>query len=182
MGEWREGPGKRLTDAIDQAAGDARILAEDLGVLHESVRRLLQATGYPGMKVLLFAFDSGAGNTHLPHWFDHNAADVRAAPTNNETTAGYCAGKTDEELRYLMDYLQAGRREDIPRALLRAAYQSVADAAIFQMQDILELDDTARMNTPSTIGGNWLWRLSPGQFTDELAQELRRLAELYGRA
>lgn len=105
-----------------------------------------------------------------------------AAPHDNETIAGYCAGKTDEELRYLMDYLQAGRREDIPRALLRAAYQSVADAAIFQMQDILELDDTARMNTPSTIGGNWLWRLSPGQFTDELARELRRLAELYGRA
>lgn len=181
MGEWREGPGKRLTDAIDQAAGDARILAEDLGVLHESVRRLLQATGYPGMKVLLFAFDSGAGNTHLPHWFDHNAA-VYGGTHDNETIAGYCAGKTDEELRYLMDYLQAGRREDIPRALLRAAYQSVADAAIFQMQDILELDDTARMNTPSTIGGNWLWRLSPGQFTDELARELRRLAELYGRA
>ena len=179
-GEWRTGPGRSLTTVLDQAVGDARILAEDLGVLHPAVQELLRQTGYPGMKVLLFAFDGGADNTHLPHWYTHNTA-VYGGTHDNETIAGYCARRRDDELRYLMQYLQVESREEIPRALLRAAYQSVADAAIFQMQDILELGDAARMNTPSTIGGNWQWRLLPGQLDVALADELRQLAGIYGR-
>lgn len=179
-GTWCVGPGEALTAALDEAVEDACILAEDLGVLHPSVQELLCKTGYPGMKVLLFAFDSGAQNTHLPHWYVHNTA-VYGGTHDNETIAGYCARRGDEELRYLMQYLHVESRAEVPRALMRAAYQSVADAAIFQMQDILELGDAARMNTPSTLGGNWQWRLLPGQLSVGTAQELRRLAELYGR-
>lgn len=174
------GTGRRLTDAIDQAAGNARILAEDLGVLHESVRRLLQATGYPGMKVLLFAFDSGAGNTHLPHWFERNAA-VYGGTHDNETIAGYCAGKTDEELRYLMDYLQAARRADIPACPAACRLSERGGRGDFSNAG----HSGAGRHGPDEHAlhhrGQLAVAAAAGQFTDELARELRRLAELYGR-
>ena len=179
-GRWIKGPGRKLTSVLDEAAGDSRILAEDLGVLHPAVKQLLERCGYPGMKVLLFAFDGGLDNDHLPHRYKRNQA-VYGGTHDNETIAGYCARRTDEELRFLMEYLGVHGREDIPRAMLRAAYASVADLAVFQAQDLLELDNTARMNEPSTLGGNWRWRLLPGQLTEELAQRLRKLAVLYER-
>jgi len=179
-GEWRTGPGEKLTAVLDEAAGGSRILAEDLGVLHPSVRTLLDKTGYPGMKVLLFAFDGGAGNPHLPHWYERNAA-VYGGTHDNDTIRGYLDKKSDGELAFLLDYLGVKSRAEAPEAMIRAAYESVADIAIFQMQDILELDNAARMNTPSTVGGNWAWRLLPGQFTEEKIARLRRFAELYGR-
>ena len=179
-GRWVKGPGKKLTDVLDEAAGSSRILAEDLGVLHPTVKRLLERCGYPGMKVLLFAFDNGADNDHLPHRYQQNQA-VYGGTHDNETIAGYCARCTDAELRFLMDYLGAQQRRDIPQAMIRAAYASVADLAIFQAQDLLELDNTTRMNEPSTTGGNWRWRLLPGQLTAELAQRLRTLAALFER-
>ena len=179
-GHWVKGPGKKLTDVLDEAAGSSRILAEDLGVLHPTVKRLLERCGYPGMKVLLFAFDNGADNDHLPHRYQQNQA-VYGGTHDNETIAGYCARCTDAELRFLMDYLGAQQRRDIPQAMIRAAYASVADLAIFQAQDLLELDNSARMNEPSTTEGNWRWRLLPGQLTAELAQRLGTLAALFER-
>ena len=104
-GRWVKGPGKKLTDVLDEAAGSSRILAEDLGVLHPTVKRLLERCGYPGMKVLLFAFDNGADNDHLPHRYQQNQA-VYGGTHDNETIAGYCARCTDAELRFLMDYLR----------------------------------------------------------------------------
>lgn len=127
------GTGEKADRRHRSSGWERRILAEDLGVLHESVRRLLQATGYPGMKVLLFAFDSGAGNTHLPHWFERNAA-VYGGTHDNETIAGYCAGKTDEELRYLMDYLQAARRADIPACPAACRLSERGGRGDFQMR------------------------------------------------
>lgn len=179
-GAWRPGPGKRLTSVISRAAGEARILAEDLGVLHRSVKALLRQTGYPGMKVLLFAFGGGADNPHLPHNYDRNTF-VYGGTHDNETIAGYCRARTKRELRPLLRYLHIRRKKQVPRAMLRAAYGSVAAVAIFQMQDILELGNEARMNTPSTLGGNWQWRLLPGQFTPQHGKRLRKLVRLYGR-
>ncbi|MBR2405745.1 MAG: 4-alpha-glucanotransferase [Clostridia bacterium] len=179
-GAWRKGPGKALTDALDRARGEARIIAEDLGVLHPSVRRLLKRTGYPGMKVLLFAFDGDADNEYLPHHYGANCV-VYGGTHDNETVVGFCRSLRGEKRRFVLDYLGVKRTADLPRALMKAAYASVADVAIFQMQDILQLDNRARMNTPSTLGGNWMWRLRAEQISDDTAAELRTLAKLYSR-
>ncbi len=179
-GAWQKGPGKALTDALDSARGDTRIIAEDLGVVHPTVRTLLRRTGYPGMKVLLFAFESGPDNEYLPHHYEHNCV-VYGGTHDNETVVSFGRRLRGEPRRFLMEYLHIRRMKELPRALLRAAYGSVADVAIFQMQDILALDDSARMNTPSTLGGNWQWRLTSEQLTAELSAELRRLVKLYSR-
>jgi 4-alpha-glucanotransferase len=179
-GAWRRGPGKALTDALDAARGDTRIIAEDLGVLHPSVRKLLKKTGYPGMKVLLFAFDSDSQNEYLPHHYKENAV-VYGGTHDNETIVGFCKTLRGEKRRFVLSYLGVKRTADVPRALLRAAYASVADVAIFQMQDILALDNRARMNTPSTLGGNRMWRMRGNQIDETVAQELCALAELYSR-
>ncbi len=179
-GAWRKGPGMALIQALDRARGETRIIAEDLGVLHPTVRRLLKRSGYPGMKVLLFAFESGPDNEYLPQYYDKNCV-VYGGTHDNETVVGFGRRLRGEPRRFLKQYLHIRRMADLPRALLRAAYGSVADVAIFQMQDILALDDRARMNTPSTLGGNWQWRLLPEQLTEALSEELRQLVRLYGR-
>lgn len=179
-GAWQKGPGKALTDVLDQARGETRIIAEDLGVLHPSVRALRRRAGYPGMKVLLFAFESGPDNEYLPHHYEKNCV-VYGGTHDNETIVSFGHRLRGESRRFLMEYLNVHRMCDLPRALLRAAYGSVADVAIFQMQDILALDDRARMNTPSTLGGNWQWRLPPERLTAELSAELRNLVRLYSR-
>ena len=179
-GAWQKGPGKALTDALDSVRGETRILAEDLGVLHPSVRRLRARAGYPGMKVLLFAFESGPDNEYLPHHYDKNCV-VYGGTHDNETIVGFGRRLRGKSRQFLKEYLHIRRMSDLPRAILRAAYGSVADVAIFQMQDILELDDSARMNTPSTLGGNWQWRLPSERLTEELSAELRRLVQVYGR-
>ncbi len=179
-GEWREGPGRSLTDAIDEAAGNMRILAEDLGVLHPKVRTLLRQTGYPGMSVLLFGFDGNPDNPHLPHNFPRNRA-VYGGTHDNDTIVGYCSRAKRRELSYMMRYLGVKRRTAIPMGMLRVAYQSVADLAVFQMQDLLALDSRARMNTPSTVGDNWKWRMMPDAATTELAAHLAEFVTLYNR-
>lgn len=180
-GTWLPGPGKKLTDAIDLARGKTGIIAEDLGVVSPSVRELMRQTGYPGMKVLLFAFGGGAGNPHLPH--AHTAGSVVYVGTHdNDTAAGYARQVNPEEWSYMREYLGIRHKKDLPWALIRAAYGSVADTAMVQMQDVLELDNRARMNRPSTVGDfNWSWRMPADACTDDLAGRLRHLAAIYDR-
>lgn len=180
VGEWRKGPEKTLTDVLDSAAGEVRIIAENLGVLHPSVERLLKKTGYPGMKILQFAFDGDPQNDYLPHNYTQNCV-VYGGTHDNETIVGYLKKLRSKQRQYIKAYLNVRRIADIPRAMLRAAYASVADVAIFQMQDILELDNSARMNTPSTLGGNWQWQLQSEQLNYETARNLQQLVRLYGR-
>lgn len=180
-GEWREGPGKKLTDAIGRAAPGAHILAEDLGVLHPSVRSLLRETGYPGMRVLLFGFDGQPQNEHLPHNFQSQNLVVYGGTHDNDTILGFCRKADPETLSFMMRYLRVRSPLHIPNAMLYTAYASIADVAIFQMQDLLILDNSARMNTPATVGGNWSWRLRPQDITDRLAGQLRELTVLYNR-
>lgn len=179
-GEWHEAPGKRLTDALDSVSGNCKIIAEDLGVIHPSVRRLLRQTGYPGMRILQFAFDGDPQNEYLPHCYTANTL-VYGGTHDNETLVGFCGHVRGKQKRFMLDYLAVKRMDQVPQALVRAAYGSVADVAIFQMQDVLCLDNSARMNTPSTLGGNWCWRMKSEQLTDASAQRLRRLSEIYGR-
>ena len=160
--------------------GSTRILAEDLGVLHPTVRALLDDCGYPGMRVLEFAFDGNPENDHLPHNYVRNTV-VYGGTHDNETIAGYCAHCPPRERRYMRRYLRAAQDAAIPAAMVYAAYGSVADAAIFQMQDLLALSNKARMNRPSTVGGNWQWRVLPAQLSARLASQLRSLTRLYNR-
>lgn len=180
QGEWRKGPGKKLTDAINSAIGDAQIIAEDLGVVSQPVKDLLKETGYPGMKIIEFAFDGGPDNDHLPHNYNPNSL-VYGGTHDNETVAGYFCSKTKKELKYAMEYLGVTEKNEIPDAVLRTAYASVSAMAIFQVQDILGLGNEARMNTPSTVGNNWKWRMAKGCLKKQHAKKLYKLAEFYAR-
>lgn len=181
VGKWRRGPGSKLTNVIKAAVGQSDIIAEDLGIVVPSVRRLINRTGWPGMKILEFAFDGGTDNDHLPHNFKTSNLIIYGGTHDNETLVGFLGSKKKKELQFVKRYLHIKKKKEIPAALIRLAYASVACTAIFQMQDLLELDNRARMNLPSTVGNNWRWRMLPGQFTKAHAKRLRKLVELYGR-
>lgn len=182
-GSWQEGPGKKLTDAINQAIGDAKVIAEDLGVAVPKVTKLLQKNGYPGMKIIQFAFDGNPENWHLPYLYTANMV-VYGGTHDNDTLVGFYQSRKRKELKFIMDYLNVKHKKEIPWAIVRTLYQSTADTVIFQVQDVLELPNSARINVPSTIGTNWLWRMTEGQMEElqtKVSKKLRRLTQLYGR-
>lgn len=180
-GKWNKGPGKKLTDAIEQAVGDAKIIAEDLGIQVPGVKKLMAKTGWPGMKVLLFAFDGNTANEYLPHNFTDTNIVVYAGTHDNDTVVGYFRDKTEYELAFLYEYLGITSKEEIPDAVIRLAYSSIADVIIIQMQDILKLGNEARMNLPSTIGKNWRWRFKKDGLSEERRTWIRTLATIYRR-
>lgn len=180
-GAWKKGPGRKLTDAIKEAIGEGKIIAEDLGLVVQSVVDLMHETGWPGMKIMQFAFDGQNTNNNLPHTYKNSNMIVYGGTHDNETLAGFFEEKTEEEMEYVYKYLNISKKSEVVKAVIRSAYASVADVAIMQMQDILELDNSARMNLPSSVGQNWRWRLTKGQFTEENIQYLKELAEVYGR-
>ena len=181
-GEWKQGPGKKLTDAINEAAGDAKIIAEDLGIFCPAVKELLRETGYPGMKIIEFAFSGDRFNEHLPHCYEPNSV-VYGGTHDNETLVGYFKPEARQwwELQYIADYLGAAHHEEVPDKVFRAAYGSVASVAVFQMQDVLGLGNESRMNTPGTVGGNWKWRMKPGAFGERETGYLAFLVDTFGR-
>ena len=180
-GQWMPGPGEKLLDAITPVLKGKKIIAEDLGVVTPAVRRLLKKSGYPGMKLMEFAFDSDSSNENLPCHFEKNMV-IYGGTHDNETLAGFFGpGQNRQMLRFARRYLNVPQNVQIPWALIRSGYASCADTAVFQMQDFLGLDNRARINTPSTLGGNWCWRLVKGQLNGDLAVKIRDLTELYGR-
>ena len=180
-GKWVPGPGEKLLAAISTALGGKQIIAEDLGSVTPAVRRLLAKSGYPGMKLMEFAFDSDGKNENLPAYFEKNTV-VYGGTHDNETLAGFFGpGQSRNMLRFARRYLHVSQNRQIPWAVIRAGYASCADTVIFQLQDFLGLDNRARINTPSTLGGNWCWRLTKGQLSGELADRMRELTALYGR-
>ena len=166
---------------IKAATKGSDIIAEDLGVVGENVRKLIQKTGWPGMKILQFAFDGDSTSEYLPHNFQSKNCIVYGGTHDNETIVGFFQGKTEKESKFAKEYLGVATKEEIPKAILRLGYASIANTVIFQMQDILELDNSARMNLPATVGTNWRWRMLPGQFTKEHIRQLRKLTKLYNR-
>ena len=179
-GHYNEGPGEALCDAIAEVMEDSKIIAEDLGVVIPAVGELLAYAGYPGMKVLEFAFDGDRSNPYLPHNYEKNCV-VYSGTHDNETLLGYVKGLSPQSYQFLLDYVGAKDESELTDRVMHLAYSSVADTVILQMQDILEKDNTARMNKPSTIGENWKWRMKAGEFTDEKQRKLRRLADTFGR-
>lgn len=179
-GEYREGPGIKLLDAIGEVIGSKKIIAEDLGVVPPAVVRLLAKTGYPGMKVLMFGLDENPENSFLPHNYERNCV-VYGGTHDNDTLRGYYDARPPRKLRHTMEYLNVKRKKDLVWATIKAGFMSVADTVIFQMQDYLELPSKARMNYPSTLGGNWEWRSLREDFSDELAQRILTTTKTYAR-
>ena len=180
VGEWRKGPGMKLFNAMKAALGKQRIIAEDLGFITKEVAKLLKASGYPGMKVMQFAFDSPE-NGYLPHNFTSTNYVCYTGTHDNETALGWVKSQNRKTLKFCREYLNVKSNKEIPWGMIRAAWGSVAETAIAQMQDFLGLDSTARMNIPSTLGGNWQWRMTGGELTDELAERIREVTYTYGR-
>lgn len=181
-GAWMPGPGMELFHAIRRELGDLPIIAEDLGFLTESVRTLLRESGFPGMKVLEFAFDRRDSNNsdYLPYnYTKHCVAYI--GTHDNDTVQGWFTSADPEDVAYAIDYLRLNDAENYHWDMMCALWSSVADLAIVQAQDILGLGSDSRMNTPSTLGNNWVWRVLPGSLNDTLAEKLRYYTELYGR-
>ena len=173
-GDWYDGPGIEFFNMMKEKLGDLPIVAEDLGDLFDSVKELLKETGYPGMKVLEFAFDSGEANDYLPHNYTENCV-VYSGTHDNDTLMGWAAKAKPEDVAFARQYCKMPEWETFNWGIIRTAYESVANTAIIQMQDILGLGTEARMNVPSTLGGNWVWRIDGSVLTDELADQLKEM-------
>lgn len=180
FGRWEKGPGYALFEAMKKALGNREVIAEDLGFLTPSVLKLVKKTGYPGMKVLQFAFDSREESDYLPHNYTHNCV-VYTGTHDNDTVMGWIPAMSRKDLAFAKKYIGVKRTSDICSNLIRMAYASVADTAIIPIQDYLELGSEARINTPSTLGGNWEWRMSAQDCTSQLAARMLELATVYGR-
>ncbi len=181
-GRWKKGPGKAFVDAINKEFGGAAIIAEDLGYLTPAVKRLLKASGYPGMKVLEFAFDSREESDYLPHNYPRNCV-VYTGTHDNDTVRGWFSTAAKEDVAMSLKYMGLPDDRDGNWGFIRCAMSSVADLAVVPMQDYLDLGSEARINTPSTLGGgNWCWRMTKGQADPALAEKIAELTELYGRA
>ncbi len=180
-GKWRKGPGYAIFGTLKKLLGERRVIAEDLGYLTKSVIRLVKRTGYPGMKVLQFAFDAKGDSEYLPHNYTNNCV-VYTGTHDNDTTRGWYHTLERKDKDFADRYL--GLQEDeneVEWEFIRAAIASVADTAIIPMQDYLGLDKPARMNTPSTLGDNWKWRMDSNACSAELAERMKQLSRLYGR-
>ncbi len=180
-GRWRPGPGMEFFRAMEAKLGRPRIIAEDLGFLTPTVHQLLADTGFPGMRVLQFAFDSrDSTSAYLPHCFIRHCV-AYTGTHDNDTIQGWMATAPAESVRRAREYLRLNRREGYHWGMLRSLWASVADLTVVQAQDLLGLGNEARINEPSTVGTNWLWRARTGVFTPRLAAKLRHEMELYGR-
>lgn len=181
-GQWLPGPGMDLFRAIEEKLGRPEIIAEDLGFLTPSVLKLLKDSGFPGMKVLQFAFDARESSNYLPHTYPENCV-VYTGTHDNDTTRGWyhAVGKCARD--FAKEYMCKPRLDEdsLAEDFICLAMGSVADLCVIPMQDYLGLGSEARINIPSTLGGNWVWRMKKGQFDEETAAEIYRVTKLYGR-
>lgn len=184
-GEWRKGPGIELFRAAERVLGKKNVIAEDLGYITDSVRKLVRNSGFCGIKVLEFAFDSrdtGSANDYLPHNYPNNCVVYTGTHDNQTLKSWFAELPGDEKLavrNYLYDYYTPD--DKIPDSLIALALQSPADTCIIPMQDWLGLGDEARINTPSTIGNNWKWRMTAEQMSDELSERIGIMTMRYSR-
>ncbi len=178
-GSWMPVPGDQLFETMNRQMGDIPVVAEDLGLITPEVEALRDQFGFPGMKVLQFAFGSGPRNPYLPHNIQKNSV-IYTGTHDNQTTLGWWRNIDPDTRESVRDYVGATPR-DMPWDFIRLASASVADLCIFPMQDILSLDDRARMNTPGRSDGNWGWRYLPHALNDRIRDRLLRMTHLYGR-
>ncbi len=181
-GKWMKGPNMALFNEFKNEFGnDLPIIAEDLGFLTPEVHKMLKKSGYPGMKVIQFAFDESCNSGYLPHNYVNNCV-VYTGTHDNDTIIGWTESATPEEVKIANKYLHVDQDEGFNWAMMRSALSSVGDTCILTMQDIIGLDSSARINVPSTVGGNWVWRIEGGCINDWLAEIVADNTKLYGRA
>ncbi len=180
FGHWEKGPGYDIFKTMKEKLGKKAVIAEDLGFLTKSVLRLVKKTGYPGMKILQFAFDSREESDYLPHNYTANSV-VYTGTHDNDTVLGWFGSLNRHDKAFAKRYLNIRNNKDIQWEFIRAAMASVSDTCIIPMQDYLGLGAEARINIPSTLGLNWKWRMLSGEFDEELALRIKNMTKLYGR-
>lgn len=181
-GTWEKGPGNVIFETLKRQLGNVNIIAEDLGYLTESVIRMVKKTGFPGMKILQFAFDSREESDYLPHNYEKNCV-VYTGTHDNDTILGWYQVIPEADRQLAEDYLNlhGKTQNEIPLEFIRLAMASVAELCIIPLQDYLALGSDARINIPSTVGSNWRWRLREGEFTKELCEKIRKITKIYCR-
>ncbi|MCH5325380.1 MAG: 4-alpha-glucanotransferase [Eubacterium sp.] len=179
-GDWRKGPGMKLFNTIKKELGEVNIIAEDLGDIFDSVKVLLEQSGFPGMRVLQFGFNNEhADNSHLPHNYPANSV-CYTGTHDNDTIIGWYRSASGSAAKMAKSYVDIRPFAKKNFAFIKSIYQSPSELAIVPMQDALGLGKKARMNTPSTLGGNWTWRMKSNP-PPSLAKKLKQLAEAYLR-
>lgn len=180
-GEWVKGPGIKVFNAIKDELGEVNIIAEDLGTLTEETIKLRNDTGFPGMKILTFGFDSDSSNPFLPHNYEKNFI-VYTGTHDNDTVRGWIEKTAPkEEVQRAITYLGLNKEEGYNWGFIRGAWSSIANISMAQMQDFLNLGNEARINLPSTLGNNWRWRVRKDALTDQLAEKIHQITRTYGR-
>lgn len=184
-GHWEKGPGINLFRKVEEVLGWHEVIAEDLGYVTDTVRNMVKDSGFPGMKVLEFAFDSrdtGSANDYLPHNYIENCV-AYTGTHDNETIVGWYADILPQERQAVRDYLcdQHTPEELLHKSMISLTMRSAAKSCIVPIQDWLGLDNTCRINKPSTVGTNWRWRVTEEQLSDELQDEILTYTKRYGR-
>ena len=180
-GRWIPGPGLDLIHRIQTVFPDLLIIAEDLGFLTDDVLNLVRESGFPGMKILQFAFDDREPSNYLPHTYPKNCI-CYTGTHDNTTIAAWFHEASDSNIQMAIRYLGLNREEGYCWGMIRGGMSSVADLFLCQMQDLLGLGAESRMNTPGLLGnGNWQWRMLPGCLTEDLSARLHEMARIYGR-
>ncbi len=180
-GAWQPGPGMDFIRAIQTALPDLDFIAEDLGYVTPEVRQLQEESGYPGMKVMQFAFDSRETADYLPHTYPVNSV-CYSGTHDNLTLAQWFDEASAEDIGLAKAYLGLNQEEGLIRGMIRGCMGSVSKLCVIQMQDYLELDGSARMNFPGTLSGNnWTWRAKNGFITKSLTERIYTMTQRYGR-
>ena len=180
-GKWEQGPGMDLWNEVKAQLGEINIIAEDLGDIFDSVKELLKASGFPGMRVLQFGFNPEFNdNDHLPHRYPPNCV-AYTGTHDNSTVMGWYKSADVKSREMCRRYLKPMLFEKLNKAFIRELYKSSVGLAIVPMQDVIGLDDRARMNIPSTLGGNWKWRAQKKQITSKHAEMMKDFARTYYR-
>ena len=182
FGHWEKGPGMDLFRALEKNLGKLDVIAEDLGLLTDSVIEMVDESGFPGMKVLQFAFDENEDSPYLTHRYERNCI-VYTGTHDNETTRGWFRNLSQHDRNFARAYIGCEGKHETAAvwSMIRAAMSSVADRCVIPVQDYLCLGNEARINEPSTLGDNWKWRMKKGQLNETIIQKIYKMTKLYGR-
>ena len=179
-GHWEKGPGMSLFNTLKEKLGEKPIIAEDLGFLTDTVIKLVNDTGYPGMKIVQFGFDSREESDYLPHSYIRNSV-VYTGTHDNDTTKHWFEVLNEQDKKMAVEYMNLKDDADACSEMIRLAYACVSDTCVIPIQDFLELGEGARINEPSTLGKNWTWRMKADALTDTLAERMAELVRIYKR-
>lgn len=180
-GKWVKGPGWDLFKVVKENFKDAPVIAEDLGFITPSVHRLIKKCGYPGMKIMLYGFETDCVSEHAPFTYDKNCVVYTGTHDNDTITTWFNKCISSKERDYIRKYMNFKGNKEVAWQYIRCGMSTVADTAIFPLQDYLCLGSEAKINSPSTLGNNWKWRLIDGKLTKELAARMYDMAHTYHR-